>query len=391
MSKLIQAEVIITNTHSPLRQGGLEVDDDGTILNIFSSEEMKTKTPNSYYKGFLIPGFVNAHCHLELSFAVARIERKTGINHFIERLEYLKKTIPHESKLEAIDFALESMEEEGIVAVGDICNTNLTLEAKRNSPIKFHNFVEVYGLDETMASTKMHEAQSLKSEFISASITPHSTYSLSKNLLQLFEDQNLENEILSIHNQESEAENQYFKDGKGEMVERFKAWGLKIPDYIPSGLSPIETFCNLINIAHKPTLLVHNTFTSASDLSFVQKHFKEASLCVCPSSNLFIEDQLPPATAFAKSNLNICVGTDSLASTDALSILHEIKLLKKSFPELELETLIRWATLNGAKALGFEKELGSFSIGKKPGILLIEEVDLDPLNFTNYSYVSVLY
>jgi len=124
MSRLIQADVVFTNMGSPLKKGGLEVDNQGKILGIFSQEEMQNKVPDEVYEGFLVPGFVNAHCHLELSFAVARIERNKGINHFIGRLEYLKKTIDKESKIAAVDNAPEAMVEEGIVAAGDICNTD---------------------------------------------------------------------------------------------------------------------------------------------------------------------------------------------------------------------------------------------------------------------------
>jgi len=390
MSRLIQADVVFTNMGSLLKNGGLEVDDQGKILGIFSQEEMQNKVPDEVYEGFLVPGFVNAHCHLELSFAVARIERNKGINHFIGRLEYLKKTIDKESKIAAVDYALEAMVEEGIVAVGDICNTNLTVEAKGNAKIKFRNFVEVYGLDEDAAEQKIQEAKALKSVFQNASLVPHSTYSLSSKLLESFDKQNTNNDILSLHHQESEAENQYFKEGKGEMMDRFKTWGLEIPDYIPSGKSPINTFCELLDLKINPTLLVHNTFSSSTDIDFIQDYFSNPSLCLCPSSNLFIENQLPPVPFFATTDINICLGTDSLASNDMLSILHEIKILTKAFPELPLSTLIRWATLNGAKALGFEKELGSFQIGKTPGVLLIEEVDIESVKLTNFSFVSVL-
>ena len=390
MSKLIQADIIFTNEGAPLRKGGLEVDDEGKILGVFSQEEMHNKVPDETYEGFLVPGFVNAHCHLELSFAAARLEQKKGINDFIGRLEYLKKTISRESKSEAIPYAMESMMEEGIVAVGDICNTDLTVDAKVDSKIMFRNFVEVYGLDENLAQVKMQDAMQLKSKFERASIVPHSTYSLSEKLLHLTENQLNEGDILSLHHQESAAENRYFKEGKGEMIERFKSWGLEIPKYIPSGKSPIETFSELINFENQPIILVHNTFTEEADLNFIQRTFKKASLCLCPSSNMFIEDKMPPVQLLENSQLNICIGTDSLASNDFLSILHEIKLLKKAFPELTLETLFKWASANGAKALGFEEEIGSFSLGKKPGILLIEEVEEDSLDFTDYSFVRVL-
>ena len=282
------------------------------------------------------------------------------------------------------------VEEEGIVAVGDICNTDLTIDVKKESAIKFRNFIEVYGLDEDVAEQKMQEALTLKSVFNNASIVPHSTYSLSQKLLQLLDKHIKNKETISIHHQESEAENNYFKDGKGEMAERFTSWGLKIPDYIPSGKSPVETFSDFVSLKSNRVILVHNTFTREQDLVFIRNYFSNPNLCLCPSSNLFIEYQLPNITLLASSGINICLGTDSLASNDILSILHEIKILKKYRPEIPLSELIKWGTLNGAKALGFNKELGSFEKGKKPGILLIEDVESEKMELTDFSFIRVI-
>jgi cytosine/adenosine deaminase-related metal-dependent hydrolase len=78
---------------------------------------------------------------------------------------------------------------------------------------------------------------------------------------------------------------------------------------------------------------------------------------------------------FVQNNLNVVIGTDSLASNHQLSILEELKTISKNFPEIETETLLKWATINGARALQMESDLGSFEKGKTPGILLIENVD----------------
>ena len=122
-------------------------------------------------------------------------------------------------------------------------------------------------------------------------------------------------------------------------------------------------------------ILVHNTFTSEEDVLFLQEYHKknpqQIYFCLCPNANLYIENILPPVHLFRKNNFKIVLGTDSLASNETLSILDEIKTLRKNFPEISLDEMLQWATLNGAKALGFENELGSFDAGKKPGVLNI--------------------
>jgi cytosine/adenosine deaminase-related metal-dependent hydrolase len=110
----------------------------------------------------------------------------------------------------------------------------------------------------------------------------------------------------------------------------------------------------------------------------------------CPNSNLYIENQLPPVFLFRKENLNICLGTDSLASNHELSVLAEMITLQIHFPEIKLEELVCWATLNGAKALKMENRFGSFEVGKNPGVNLISGIDFKTMKLTEKSKVKRL-
>lgn len=388
---IISADWIFTNIGKPIKRGSIKIDNSGKILNIYSTEETKNQKIDYLYSGFLVPGFINAHCHLELSFAVARIERDKGINEFINRVEILKKETAEEQKKSAIEMAMEILEEEGIMAVGDICNTDLTLESKTNhKDILFRNFIEVYGLDPQFAEEKMMFARQLKSKFENSSIVPHATYSLSKELFDLIESEISITDIISIHNQESEAESQYFNTGDGEMADRFRNWNLPKPNFIPSGRSPMSTLAEFFRIENNSIILIHNTFSTKYDIEEIALKYPNSWFCFCPSSNLFIENQLPKIGNFSEVEDKICLGTDSLASNDTLSILHEMKLIAKENPELKIENLIKWATINGAKALGFDDQLGSFEEGKRPGINLIEEVDSENLKLTDFSFINPL-
>jgi cytosine/adenosine deaminase-related metal-dependent hydrolase len=88
---------------------------------------------------------------------------------------------------------------------------------------------------------------------------------------------------------------------------------------------------------------------------------------------LYIENELPNVQMFVENNCNIVLGTDSYASNNQLSIFAEIKTIQKHFPALPLETILQWATFNGAKAIGIEDKFGSLHVGKKPGIILLGE------------------
>jgi cytosine/adenosine deaminase-related metal-dependent hydrolase len=390
MSRIIKADLVFTNAGPPLEGGAVEVDDNGFVAAVYSAGEVKHKKGYESYHGFLVPGFVNAHCHLELSFAAARIERGKGIDNFIERLEELKRGIPADIKKQSAANALELMKEEGIVAVGDICNTELTAELKPNSRLKFRNFIEVYGLDPAVAEEKIIRAKKLKAAFENSSIVPHSAYSLSQNLFEMTGRNIAREDIISVHHQESKGENRYFAEGNGPLAARFKSWGLQIPDFIPTKYKPAELLAQFLGIQHNKTLFVHNTFSTENDIDRITEKYSQPSFCLCPSSNLFLEESLPPAEMLARKNVNICLGTDSLASTDTLSILHEIKILQKAFPQLTTEFLIRAATLNGAVALGFDDLLGSFEKGKKPGVVLIEDVDIEKRKINDFAFARVI-
>ncbi|HEY5391200.1 MAG TPA: amidohydrolase family protein, partial [Hanamia sp.] len=130
-------------------------------------------------------------------------------------------------------------------------------------------------------------------------------------------------------------------------------------------------------------ILVHNTFTKQEDLDFINhtKNKKQlVSFCLCPNANIYIENTLPPVDLFIKNDVNIILGTDSLASNHQLSILEEIKTIAKNYPEIKTETFLKWATINGAKALQMNKDLGSFEKVKKPGVVLIKNVEGGKIN-----------
>src|SRR5690606_18509146 len=124
-----------------------------------------------------------------------------------------------------------------------------------------------------------------------------------------------------------------------------------------------------------PLLLIHNTFTKSEDVLWIKNRFPENYWCLCPNANLYIENKLPDITMLHNSGANICIGTDSLASNDRLCILSELKTIRKNFPEISWEVLLKWACIHGAKALKMEETIGSFCIGKKPGLLHIKNPD----------------
>ena len=134
-------------------------------------------------------------------------------------------------------------------------------------------------------------------------------------------------------------------------------------------------------------LFVHNTYTSKQDLDIIKSYAMasghEVALCLCPRANLYIENCLPDISLFLQEGMKICIGTDSLASNESLSILDELKTIAKYFPEIPFEILITWATKNGAYFLGMEKQFGTIEKGKKPGLNLLKGMNTEQIKFTD--------
>ena len=362
----------------------LAIDNDGTIDGIYDKSELTGPLYEIiHYTGILCPGFVNTHCHLELSWAQGLISEGEGLDLFIWQLEKYRKSVSETYIRKAIEKAAFGMEQAGIVATADIVNGNHTLDFKRKSKHPFHTFVEVFGSDPVLATTIFKNAQNLKSQFEeylpgnTLSIVPHSTYLLSEELFKLIAATG-KDKLLSIHHQENEDENLFFKDGRGPIAERRKAFNPGLTTYAGTGKRPLESIAEYFERDQK-LLLVHNTVTEQQDIDFVKQNLSHAYWCLCPNANLYIEKRLPDIDLFRKNNCKITIGTDSLASNHHLSILEEIKTIQKHFPHILLTDLLKWSTINGAEFLGLQHTLGSFIKGKKPGVVLIENADLQTL------------
>ena len=347
---------------------------EGVIVDIVSITDAGEGV--QIYEGILSPGFINCHCHLELSHMKGLIPENTGLIPFI--LSILQQRNATEDEIfAAIQHADDAMFNSGIVAVGDISNNALTFPQKQKSKLQYHNFIEVSGFSPAIAQMRFETALDVYNTFKthfpnSTSLVPHAPYSVSKELFGLIDS--LENNPLSsIHNQETPDENVFFLSGEGKFNLLYETIGVDIkPFFQPSGKTSLQTILPLIS-QPKKLLLVHDTFTSQKDIDTLRglSPAQQTTFCLCVNANLYIENKLPPIDLFLQNNSTIVLGTDSLASNHQLSILSEMITISQHFPHIPLKSILQWATINGAKALGMDDSLGSFEVGKKPGIVNI--------------------
>ena len=330
------------------------------------------------FPGMITPGFINCHCHLELSHLKSRIPQQQGLVNFVLSV-VAQRNQPEEQRQEAMRSAENSMLESGIVAVGDICNNEDTRNVKQAKRLAYYNFIEVLGWNPRQASERFEACLQLAEQFSReesdqnhVSISPHAPYSVSEELWNLMKP-GFKNKTITIHNQESAAENEFFHDRSGDLVRLYERMKIPTEHFTSPGTSSLAYYLPKLKEAGK-ILLVHNTYTEEADIRNACTFSDALFFCFCPNANLYIENRLPDIPVFVKNNTRIVLGTDSLASNHQLSILEEMKTVKMNFPNIPTAELLVWATSNGAEALSFEDKLGSFSEGKKPGVVLIENL-----------------
>ena len=374
MVKYFSADYVVPVSTQPIKNGVVAVDAEGEVISITDIYSLPEDVHVESFEGVLIPGFINTHCHLELSHMQGKIDTNLGLVKFIEGVMSSRKD--DDSTIEqAMSLADKKMYDNGIQAIGDHVNSAVSAKVKENSKILYHTFVEIIGLNDDQVNDKIDEARDIEFNFDPkhSSITIHAPYSSSKKMLKTFKKSVSEDNIVSIHNQESDEENKLFRYKTGDFLGFYEKIGYPIENFKAQARNSIQTYLTSLPTSNR-TILVHNTFTSLKDLDFVRRMGKQVVLCLCPKANLYIENTLPKVNVFVQEEFEIALGTDSLASNDTLSILDELKVLHDKFRDLDFLETIKWATINGAKALGMENTLGSLEVGKKPGLVLLKNM-----------------
>lgn len=388
--KIFRADYVFPVNADPIKNGAVVVTDDGAIVSV--AEDIPpdyANLPVENLSGIICPGFINTHCHVELSHLKGKITNGEGLIQFIQNIQLHRNSTPHEIE-EAAIAADQAMFDNGIVAVGDISNSDATISLKSKSKLYYHTFVETFGFVPQKAEEVFNKALDLLKQFKPqpSSITPHAPYSVSKELFKLIKKYADGNKnLLSIHNQECEDENKFYRYKLGRFNDLYAHFGIDISFFKPQARNSLQSVLPLLS-NKQDVLLVHNTCTNLKDIYFIKRFDHKIHWCFCPNANIYIEGTLPKIDLFIDQGFNITLGTDSLASNYKLCILSEMATLQKHFPSLSLSRLLEWGTINGAKFLGIDKDKGSIETGKTPGLNLI--TGLDDLKITDETKVRRL-
>ncbi len=337
-------------------------------------------------EGILTPGFINAHCHLELSHLRDQVRAGTGFCAFALELMAKRKQTTDQEIDHAMRKAEREMSENGIVAVGDISNSSQSFDLKREQNMFYHTFVELLALNPARAEVVFAKGRELLETLYGAglkgSLAAHAPYTVSNELLDLISHfGSLTNQPFSIHNQESLEETRFFMGEKSEVYQLYQELNIDLSFFHPPKTSSLSHYIS--HLGENNNLLVHNTFSTAADIDLAGS--KDVFWVFCPAANLYIEESLPDFSLFAQSAGRICIGTDSLASNARLDVLFELNLLAASAPFFKEEQLLRMICLNGAQALKVEDRFGSLKRGGRAGLNQIRR------NGTTFEFIAKLY
>ena len=375
----IAASFVYTlDADEPIKNGYVEYDAaDGRIVAVGECGPDDEVLP-----GAIVPGFVNSHCHIELSHLHGKFRKGTGMAGFIDQINALRDWAGADVKARLTQEWMDKMWKDGVSAMSDISNDDSSFKVKSSHKLYTRTFLEVFGSEPEMCEEVLADVTALKSvadaEGIDAAPTPHSCYTMSPQLLSASSAAGLESGYLSYHSQESQEEEDLLISGSGAMYENRKRSGMSTPPV--TGESSLKYFIDRLAAA-KPApydehiLLVHNVCLKQDDIDAAKKVMNNVYWAICPLSNIFIHNALPPVPLMRRNGLAITVGTDSLSSNDDLDMVKELVCIRQNFSEIPMNEILVWACLNGARFLSKEKALGSLTPGKTPGIVFVSNVD----------------
>ncbi len=370
----LSADYIFPVNSEPIANGIIVIDDRGKILEVAAANRYDQSEVETH-KGVIVPGFINTHCHLELSHMKGKVDTGTGLLPFLQSVVNFRD-FPEEVILAAIDQADQEMYDGGIVAVGDISNKLHTARRKTESPIRYYTFVEMFDfLQEAWAEKTYGDYEPVwqgqsETNGNRKSLVPHAPYTVSRNLFAKVRSLNTPGATISIHNQETAHEDELFLTKTGGFLDFYASFKIPLDEFMPSKRTAIHYAMENMDPECR-TLFVHNTMTGEEDIKAAHAWSKNVYWATCANANLYIENRMPYYKPFIDNNARMTIGTDSLTSNWQLSVLEEMKTIARYQSYVTFEQLLQWATLNGAEALGYADELGSITVGKTPGLNLL--------------------
>lgn len=330
----------------------------------------------------ILPGLVNAHTHLELSWLRGKVPPAQSMTAWVRDL--LAHRLTGFDPPEPIAEAIRELRTTGTALVGDVTNSLASYEVLADSELSAAIFHELIGFRVPDPAAFVADAaerltQLTPYEWLRPVLVPHAPYSVSPDLIRAIGQSN-DNHPLSIHLGESREEVQFLQDGSGPWRTLLETLGAWTDTWQPPGCGPTE-YASRLGLANNRLIAVHGVQFTDQDLERLAT--AGATLVTCPRSNRWTGAGTPPIERFYASGVRIAIGTDSLASVEDLNLFNEIAALRQLGPSIAPSRLLRSATLDGAEALGFGRDFGSIEPGKLAALIGVH-VPADVMDVEEY-------
>jgi len=383
------ARWIVPISSRPIANGAVVVDD-GRIVDFGPAADVLEDAGDAPVRALgavaIMPGLVNAHCHVELSWMRDDPPSATGYTNWVRELVQLRDDEDEERAQTAAQAAIEQMTQRGTVAVGDVANRSWTAPMLARSDLHAVVFHELLGFksdeaEQTLAAgiarvAEMREHPDVAGAAgrVSIAISPHALHTNSAALLRgIATHAKSTHERISIHLAESSDELEMLTKGEGPFPAFLQERGAWEPDWTPPGLSPVE-FLNRVGLLNSQTLVAHAVHLLAEDHAKLQTH--DMTVVTCPRSNRNLGVGRAELHRLLVEGIPVALGTDSMASVPDLDLFAELQALCAEHSDVPPAAALRMATLNGAQALGLQGELGSIDTGKLARLVVVP-VDSD--------------
>ena len=385
-----QAPWIVPISGPPIRDGWVVVDRDRIVAlggpttgdRIWRSTSGLRDMP--LRDVVVMPGLVNAHTHLELSHMRDEVPPSPGFVAWIRGVMAARRQRPDPRSVEIMSGIEHGIAESvacGTALVGDISNTLATFESLAHSPLAGVVFYELirFNAPEPAALVEAAEAEILalpKSDRMRASLAAHAPYSVAPLVFRAIRKAVDRDAFTpcSVHLSESVEELEFIRTGGGPwrvLLEEIGAWD---PAWVPPGVSPVQ-FLDDAGFLGANVLAVHGVQMTLDDLGRLKA--RGTTLVTCPRSNGHTGAGAPPLQDFYDAGVRVAVGTDSLASAPDLNVFAELATMHALAPAVPPSSLLQSATLDGARALGFDAEYGSIEPGKRARLIAVDFADDD--------------
>jgi len=392
--KKINADWVLPITSPPIKDGIVLTD--GKAIKAVGSGKELSKFPYDEIIDcsgkIILPGFVNAHSHLELTGFREKIEKGLPFTDWARKVVSIRKDITENEIATAIKDGVDELISSGVTTVGDFSQTGITAKILNERGLRGTVFLEFSGFNPEQKDEKLRQLKELLNYEIDSKlithhsslitvnfgIAPHAPYSVSPELLK--ESHNFAQEKrlpLAIHISEMLEEIEFIKNGSGAMKDLLIDFGVWNDKWMPPQTTPVQYLQNMGIL--KGAIGIHLNIVTEDDIRILKEN--DVSVVYCPGSNKwFGRNWKYPLREFLNNDINVVIGTDSLLSNEKLNMFYEMRVLKENFPDLENDIILKMATVNGAKAIGFEGEAGEIAVGRKADII---GIDIEDSSFNN--------